>query len=54
MFKAYHREDYWKLVTVYAVDATHDAFLINYRGEFKWKPMDEFCPINEDDSMDEV
>jgi hypothetical protein len=53
MFKAYYREDGWKLVTVYAVDFNHDAFLINHRGEFKWKPMDNFCPVNEDEDDDE-
>lgn len=46
MFKCWMR-DGWKIVTVYAVDFNHDAFLIDYRGEFKWMPMNEFVPCEE-------
>lgn len=38
-------KDGWQIVSVYAVDFTHDAFLIGYNGKFKWMPMDEFVPI---------
>lgn len=50
MFKAYYRENIdqlWSLVTVYAVDFAHDAFLISWRDNFRWKPMSEFFPFND-------
>lgn len=48
MFKCLHRDSHWTTVTVYCVDFNHDAFLVNWNGEFKWVPMDEFVPFNDD------
>ena len=48
MFVCWLREE-WKEVTVYAVDFEHDAFLISYKGEFRWKPKTDFKPIEEEE-----
>lgn len=44
MFTCKERET-WNIVTVYAVDFNHDAFLIGKDGKFKWVCMDEFVPL---------
>lgn len=35
-----------KVTTVYSVDFNHDAFLVVKNGAFKWRPMNEFRPID--------
>lgn len=49
MFKCWMRSEL-RIVNVYAVDFNHDAFLINYDDKFRWKPMDDFMPIYEDEN----
>lgn len=48
MFRAYSRE-LQKIVTVYAVDFNHDAFLIDCRGKFRWRSREDFDPIEEEE-----
>lgn len=36
-----------EIVTVYAVDFMHDAFLICQNGKFKWRGMDSFRELDE-------
>lgn len=38
-------------VNVYAVDASHDAFLIDYHGRFRWFAINEFRPIKFEDEL---
>lgn len=38
-------------VKVYAVDTSHDAFLIDYHGRFRWFRRDEFRPITIKDEL---
>lgn len=47
MFRCYYKDDEYKPITVYAVDADRDAFLVNRFGKFKWVPMEDFIPFNE-------
>lgn len=43
MFEAYMKNNQ-RVVTVYAVDIAHDAFLIGYNNRFRWVSMDNFEP----------
>ena len=46
MFQARYNMDVgYAIVTVYAVDFNHDAFLIATGNKFKWVSMTEFTPI---------
>lgn len=46
MFKCHWIRD-WSIVTVYAVDFMHDAFLIVVNNKFKWVSMKDFYPLEE-------
>lgn len=43
MFQAYMKNNR-RVVTVYAVNFDHDAFLIGYNNRFRWVSMDNFEP----------
>lgn len=44
MFQAFYKETLM-ILTVYAVDFNHDAFLVGFNGRFKWMQMDNFSPV---------